>query len=562
MKIAIFLHLARALPAGAKLFERDRPYSERPERVTQFIVTRGDEYAFITGLSECLGSSSSTPARGTMRIAATWLAVMLSTSAVFAADLPNKTEAPTPTPVAACWSSLDIFLNSNASECPISAFGFTLYGAVDAGLGWQSHGEPFNRYYANGVSELITRYSNGPRFSLTPNGLGQSNLGIKMKEPLGGDFSLVGDAQFGFDPYSLQLVNGPKSLYQNSALPYANQSANSDAFRAGQWDNTFGYVGVASRSLGAITLGRQSALTFDAMGVYDPMVTSYAFSLLNTLGGAGAGETAAYNTSIKYLYSDNGLRFGAIAQLGSYGLGNGAAAGFQLQAGANVGAFSFDGYFSHNQGAVVLSTLSGSNLSAVTAPSQTNGDLKATISDNTAVALMAKYARGAANFYAGYLFINYANPASPVGAPFTDIGGYVTVDGFLNQNAYPNDKHLQVLWTGVRYALTDQIDLAGAYYFRFQNDYSGGSAKTLTGSNGAATTYTCAQLSTSQGACAGHENVVSAMIEYRPVKRVELYAGAMFSQVSGGIASGFTTQTGGNGFTSNFEPTIGLRVQF
>jgi hypothetical protein len=45
------------------------------------------------------------------------------------------------------------------------------------------------------------------------------------------------------------------------------------------------------------------------------------------------------------------------------------------------------------------------------------------------------------------------------------------------------------------------------------------------------------------------------MIDYRPVKRVDLYAGVMFSNVYGGLANGFLA-------TQNIAPTAGLRVKF
>jgi hypothetical protein len=45
------------------------------------------------------------------------------------------------------------------------------------------------------------------------------------------------------------------------------------------------------------------------------------------------------------------------------------------------------------------------------------------------------------------------------------------------------------------------------------------------------------------------------MIDYRPSKRVDVYAGVMWSRVTGGLASGYF-------FQQNIAPTVGLRVQF
>ena len=45
------------------------------------------------------------------------------------------------------------------------------------------------------------------------------------------------------------------------------------------------------------------------------------------------------------------------------------------------------------------------------------------------------------------------------------------------------------------------------------------------------------------------------MIDYRPLKRVDLYAGLMYSHVSGGLATGYLDN-------DNFAPTVGIRVRF
>ncbi len=93
------------------------------------------------------------------------------------------------------------------------------YGTIDVGGGYQMKGVPFNGVYPNGVEELISKNSNGPRYVLIPNGLGQSNVGVKGNEPIAGDWSLVFNLQTGFDPYTLSRANGPKTLVQNNANP-------------------------------------------------------------------------------------------------------------------------------------------------------------------------------------------------------------------------------------------------------------------------------------------------------------------------------------------------------
>ena len=51
------------------------------------------------------------------------------------------------------------------------------------------------------------------------------------------------------------------------------------------------------------------------------------------------------------------------------------------------------------------------------------------------------------------------------------------------------------------------------------------------------------------------QDAFSALIDWRPVKRVDLYAGLMVSNVYGGFANGFQA-------TQNIAPTAGLRIKF
>jgi len=53
--------------------------------------------------------------------------------------------------------------------------------------------------------------------------------------------------------------------------------------------------------------------------------------------------------------------------------------------------------------------------------------------------------------------MKYANPATPLSAGFTDIGGYNLA--FVTNDAYDNNKILQVYWAGVRYTVIPRLDL-------------------------------------------------------------------------------------------------------
>src|SRR3982074_769772 len=89
-----------------------------------------------------------------------------------------------------------------ATSCPLTWNGITVYGTIDAGVSWRSHGAPFNGTSAPGVDYLIQKYSRGPRWDPGPNGLTQSNIGIKGKEPLPPGWGFIFDLQAGFHSFS------------------------------------------------------------------------------------------------------------------------------------------------------------------------------------------------------------------------------------------------------------------------------------------------------------------------------------------------------------------------
>ena len=103
---------------------------------------------------------------------------------------------------------------------------------------------------------------------------------------------------------------------------------------------------------------------------------------------------------------------------------------------------------------------------------------------------------------------------------------------------------LNTVWTGARYAVRPNIDLAAGVYYEHQNDFL--PAPSVCKGSGIATSST---------RCAGDRWSYSFMIDYRPVSRVSLYAGIMLSNVSGGLASGFL-------HSQNVDPTVGIRFRF
>jgi predicted porin len=472
-----------------------------------------------------------------------------------AADLPAAKPAPQAPSTASCFASFYDWLSASAADCPLSYMGIAVYGQIDVGVGYSSHAAAFNRTYNNAVGELIQKMSRGPQFQLVPNGLSQSNIGVKGREEFAPGWALIFDVNTGFDPYTLQLANGPKSLVENNNLPLQLQEENSDSSRAGQWDNTRGYIGVSNGAFGTLTFGRQYSFSSDAVNKYDPMGGSYAFSLIGNsstyVSGMGDTEVARYNTSLKYQVAYNNLRAGAVWQFGGYGLGNGSDGAYQFDAGFDYAGFSFDAIYGYARDAVSLSAYGVSPLPK----GVTQDDLKATLADIRGVILAGKYTWSQFRFFGGYENALFTPPSNAYLGGFTSLGDYTVLPGAVSTTNYLNHKVLQVAWTGADYAVRPDLDLIGAFYEGWQNNYGATAASRVCGPNKTVIAAGFAPQGSAASTCAGTIWAVSGLLDWRPYKRLDVYGGVMFSEVTGGLANGYLHAT-------NIAPTAGLRLTF
>jgi hypothetical protein len=197
------------------------------------------------------------------------------------------------------------------------------------------------------------------------------------------------------------------------------------------------------------------------------------------------------------------------------------------------------------------------------APFPANTFLQATISNQTSFMALAKYAAPAPmpiTLYAGYEWIQFANPSNPLSSFKDDgfqfnatnaTGSIASLNGTsINNNAFNaacgtgtgcSDKIFQVMWTGVKYGITKDVDLIGAYYHYIQSQYVSGVG-------------ICAN-TTAHGQCAGTEDMASAVIDWRFLPKWDIYLGTMFSQVNGGISNGYLAR-------NNLATTTGVRFRF
>jgi predicted porin len=469
------------------------------------------------------------------------MATIALNGAAHSADLPAYYKVPPPPLAAAPCTSAEQFI---VTDCPLTYYGITVYGTIDIGGGYESHGTPFNNNLPMGVEELVQKNSNRPLWLLTPGGLSQSNIGIKGVETIGPGLNFIFDLNFGFDPYSLAAANGQQSLLDNNGVPLASQSSNADSSRAGQFYNSVGYAGFSSATYGTLTFGRQNSLELDGVNAYDPMGASYAFSVIGWQGtavGGGDTEDARISTSVKYRadVGDHWFRVGAMAQIGGYDQNNPTQGEYGFQLGKDFdlgtsGKLSLDAIWTSDKGAVKSTTLAAGSAAFAANPNT----LGATISDDESVMLLAKYTYRQLKLYGGYEFIQFANPSSPLTSGFTDIAGIPVLFTNISQTGFVNDEHLQIMWTGARYAFTDQVDAGVAYYHYDQNSFG----RTFCNNSSAST-------------CAGTLDAVSINVDWKFAKKFDLYAGVMYSQVHNGLANGYL-------FTNNFAPTAGLRFRF
>src|SRR5712675_199978 len=255
------------------------------------------------------------------------------------------------------------------TNCQLTWYGITLYGVIDAGFTYQTHGAPLDTRSPPGSAYIVQRYSrSSSRWDVAPNGLQNSFIGIKGTEPIGGNTSVVFALDAGFDPYSFKLSSGPGSAHSQAGTPQDQQTSWADSSRAGQWYNGNGYVGLSSPSYGTLTVFRQNSLTYDGVLEYDPMGAGYAFSPIGWQGitcGGGNTENCRHTTSLKYRLTVGQARIAAIWQFGGYGQNNASNGAYQFGVGGDIphlanGVLSVDAIYSYVRDAVTVAAAPGS----------------------------------------------------------------------------------------------------------------------------------------------------------------------------------------------------------
>jgi predicted porin len=441
--------------------------------------------------------------------------------------------------------------------------GICVYGNFDMGVSYNQHGAPLNALGNPALNYLVSKNSSGAYFGAGPSQMSNSFIGLRGKQEIGDNLYAVFNLQTVFNPASGNNANGIGGIAQNNGLT-ANlgfQNSFQDSTRAGQMFNNAAYFGISSPTYGTFTMGRQTSLTSELVSNYDSLGGANAYSLLafqGANGGGGDTEDRIYDNSYEYRVNVGPVRMAAIAQLRN---GGNSATGnaFEGDIGFDYMGFSMDFVGGKIYDAVSAAALSPSQLAAsINTVSNGNGIIAGTVSDNTVFQVGAKYVIGPWKFYGGYENVHFANPDNPLAPGAFVTGGFILGNGgAINNTNFTNEKLLQTGWVGVKYAITPNLDIAGAYYHEWQNSFA------TAGNTG------CTDARASQ--CSGSLDAVSLVVDWRFARHVDMYAGVMWSQVQNGLASGFLqangtnaggTIVGGPNKASSYDPGIGIRYQF
>jgi predicted porin len=434
-------------------------------------------------------------------------------------------------------------------EGPLTWKGITVFGTIDAGLGYASSGLPINGKLYLG-DNLVNKYAHSAYFGISPNNMAVSTLGIKGVEDLG-FFGLSGvfQASTNINPQSGQLANAPGSIIDNNGLNRNSYSNLGDGSRGGQAFNDQLFVGLSSATYGQLTFGRHKSLSNDLVGGYDPTGASSAFSVIGYSGTpvAGLGDTSngRWDDSFKYrlsfpVNSAVTARFGAMYKFADGNGGTNVGNGFQSAANNNctgtnlpvtgcakstltgatqyystqndAGQLNFGGTYANfdidavlgyfHQAVTSSAPLSAAQLGGIstfTSNASTNlgniqtntfgnanaNTMSATASDNTGFAIGAKYTWDQFKFYAGWSHVIYHNPANNVGVNAQNDQGGYVLSS-VNNYAFPHAKLLDTQWVGVKYAYDPKTDIMLAYYHEGQNGYGWAAGTPGVATNGSA----------------------------------------------------------------------------
>ena len=459
----------------------------------------------------------------------------------------------------------------------------SVYGTIDVGVAYQSSGVGVNG--ATGVEYqawTTTRNFGGSQTMVSENALEYSRLGIKINQPVTRDVTVIGQAEAWINPLSGSLMDSCKSIAQNAGVPDAKQNATFDSAGCGQAFSRGLFAGIASKTYGTLTFGRQNAPLMALIAGYDPQGGAPAFSFLGysgAVGGAGTTEASRWNNAIRYVYAKGPLHFAAEFAGKSADTGMPGTA-FGFSAGGTLGGLSLDVVYQKENAAVNLRSSDDNALNPLTntAGAANGGDiwnsvnqpgLSAYLSKDTSISVVGKYEMATANkskltLYAGFSHFEKAAAANNYyGIAGYSAGGYLAAIDLEITGTAKYDME----WIGARFTTQSKLTISAAFYNAHQNNW----AVALTTPGTAALAGVAAGQSLGCGAagllCAGSFHEASLVVDKPLFKYVDVYAGVNWSQVTNGLAWGYPKDQagGGVGTTGKQAQTTlatGIRIKF
>jgi hypothetical protein len=442
--------------------------------------------------------------------------------------------------------------------------GITLIGAIDVSGQYESRGSPYHGDMFTSAG-IIGPANRSPQWVFAPNQVLQSYIGVKVDEPIGHGIALVGRAEFGFNPTTLDVSDALKSLRRANGVPASQQYTSGDGTRAGQVLNGEAWGGIKVAHLGELRAGRNDTISLDLAGIYDPLL-SYGFSLSGyvvLLIGQGSPETPRIDHSIKYL----GM-FGPIRVKAIYGdPGTDVKQFYQGSIGYVRPRLSVDVFGGHASDMMSATALSGpANLGS--------HYLGARVFDTAMYGVFTRFvfcldkgcaggeAGSSLSFTSGYQHLAYSNPADGGFAPgHRTIGGYeigpalsttgAPGAGIVNYSYAGGDRLVKLHFLAAKYTIDPKWSVMTGYY-RFDQNGFGYDVNRLPGIQ--APSYSNGKCSSKAFFnCSGSEDVASVRTDFKWSRNIILYGGVTYSRVRGGFAFGYLA-------TSTVSPTLGVRL--
>lgn len=496
--------------------------------------------------------------------------VLLSTISVVA--LSGAAQAADPAPAAVVTNILD-----GADPGKVSVAGITVYGTIDVGMVYNSHAANRDTIGSNYIGQpyVIQNSSQRSNFTYQNNALSQSNVGIKGSQKLDDITGISGlkgwsigfQGQIDFDPLYGQIGDILKAEARNNGLNNNQRSFAADGSKAGQLFSNQAFASLKNDVLGELRFGRNNSLLLDQISAYEPQASSYALSPLGfsgTIGGgAGSTEDSRWNNSLKYVNTIGPVRVGAAYRFSGGGQGDDAwAISAGIDAPGALKGLSVDGSYTQENSTITTGILSTAQCTAAfgtVGACQSSNVLTGTVQDTEAWAVTAKYKFNEDSFAKGLVimsgFERIENSNASTRLPSNNaIGGYQLLNlpgtaNVPNYTAFATPRDLDVFWIGGRYNFTPKLVGGIAYYRQHQEEFVASNAL------GAQTVCNHARGTTASSNCGGDLNFYSLSLDYQVTKRVDLYAGASWSDVAGGSANGFLS-------TNEYNLVSGLRFRF